>query len=1260
MHLSWLGAPEAQRHREEEGSLLFLDVSGFTPLTERLAKRGKAGVEELIGTLNGVIEPLVSTAAALGGDTLKFGGDALLLLFTGAGHPERACAAARDLQVVMGRFRRLSTSAGIVTLRASAGVASGPVHTFLVGDRFKELVVAGPTTSDVMELEKLAEAGQVLVAGGTAAALDPAVLGRACGPGRLLRGRPAMAGWPPARRPSADPRAGLPAALCDHLGPEAEGEHRQVVVAFAQFRGLDELIEEGGPPAAASALHALMVSVQEACERHGVTFLATDTDLRAGKVFLATGAPTASTDDEDRMLQALREIVATPSELRLRAGVNRGRAFAVHLGAPQRRTYTTMGDTTNLAARVMGKAPDGAVLATRAVLDRVRAPFAITPVAPFAVKGKRGEIEAGVVGDLTAAPRRTVTSAALAGRDPELAVLRDALEATRQGVGRVVQLVAEPGLGKSRLVAEIGGEATAAGLRQLVVEGGPYSVYSPYFALCAPLRAAIGAERSDHDAVVAALRERVRELMPRSEPLLPLMALPFGVRMSDTPETARLATATSREQLHLLLDRLLAGLLPSGETVLVIEDAHWLDEASAELLRHLLRQAPERGWLAVLSRRPGADGLVDLPADTTTLDLAPLSPQAARSVALDEAEGALPPHTITTVVERAHGNPLFLHELVTAACSGQDVDALPESVEALLTARIDTLAVSDRRLLRRASVLGQRFPLTWLTGMLDREEAQVSADLGRLADFLEVEPDSVRFRHALQREAAYEALPFQHRQELHARAGRLIERGLGAAADQKADILSLHFLRARDHGRAWRYARAAADRAREQAAHADAAQLYRRAIEAGGALGLADAHMAEVWEARGHSHARAGEPGQAMEAFRMARRLVRGDSVAEAQLLGHHARVSSDAGHVSRAVRWLMRALRTLDGSDAAGAAACRAHLVSELATVRQRQGRADEAIALSRRAIGEAEEAGADAALAHACYTLDRALVESDRRDEAVHSERALEIFRRLGDLDQEAAVVNNLGVRAYFEGRWDDAVMLYRQASEASARAGSVANASIGDCNIGEIRSDQGRYDEAEARLRRALEIMGSTGLDWGVGFTTALLGRALVRARRHEEGESLLQEALIRFRGLRLSGDVLWVEALIPEAHLFAGNATAALTGADRLLDATAGGGRLSALLHRVRGCALGHLGPPPVAISALQTALGEARDVGDELEIALVLDALLRAAPHDRRVASGWRRERDAIVVRLDVVRLPSPPVASRTAALPLRDLAVTAG
>ncbi|HVF78492.1 MAG TPA: AAA family ATPase [Solirubrobacteraceae bacterium] len=1246
LHRDWLAREPGTRCRELDGSLLFFDISGFTPLTERLAKRGKAGVEQLIETLNGVVAPLVDTAARLGGDTLKFGGDALLLLFSGDEHERRACAAAFDMQATMRPYRRMRTNAGIVSLRASAAVASGPIDLFLAGDRFRELLVAGPTTSEVMGLEKDAKAGEVLLGVSTSARLQPGCRGADRADGTTpLAARPEVEHVVKPTPAPHDPRQGLPAALHDHLGPAAESEHRQVTIAFAQFRGLDELLQRDGPRAAADEVHALLTCAQKACDDHGVTFLATDADRAAGKIFAVTGAPTASTDDEDRMLLAMREIVAHEGSLRVRAGVNRGRTFVVHLGAPQRRTYTAMGDTTNLAARVMGKAPDGQVLATRAVVEHARAPFAFAPVAPFSVKGKSVLIEAEIVGEPRSVAPRAAVDSPLAGRTAELRVLRDALRAARAGDGRIVELRGEPGIGKSRLVAEVAGEAARDGMSRLAIEAGAYGTSTPYLALRAPLRRLVEAEGDDAE-IAAALTRVVRAHLPRAEPMLPLIAIAFGLDLPPTPETARLSADASAAQLHLLVDRLLAALLPERRTLILVEDAHWLDEASSELLRTVLRRAGKRGWTALVTRRAVDSGLTDLPGNPVYIELQPLGPEAARSLVLGGGRRALAPHVTAALVERANGNPFFLRELASAARSGAQLDELPDTVEALLTARIDTLAPAQRRLLRRAAVLGQRFPLSWLAGMLEQPEDELRAGLAPLSHFLELEEGSgrVRFGHALQREAAYETLPYGRRRSLHARAGELIERTLGPAAQSAADILALHFLRAHEFERAWRYGRIAADLARERFAPTDAAQLYRRAIEAARALpSLPRAELTDVWQALGEACSRTGEPDAAMEAFTQARRLAGDDPLRQAQLMLCHARVAMDARNVGRAARWLRRALNELEREEAPAAAGCKAELMAELGSVRHRQGRSPEAITLCEEAAQIAERHDARSALAQALYTLHIALVESGRSADAVHASRALEIYRELGDLDREGAVLTNLGVAAYFEGRWEDAAALYLQAGEASARAGDVANAAIGECNIGEVRSDQGRVEEAEFRLRRAREILAGSGYEWGVGFIDTILGRTAIREGRRAAGFELLVEALAQFRRLRTGQDVIWVEALIAEANAYRQRPELAIEEVDRLVRDLAGGGRFAPLLQRVRGYALAQLGERDAAAAAFEASILDARTQDAPFELALTLDALLEFGAQDGSVQAERRRERDEIVARLAIVRLPQPPL-----------------
>ena len=441
------------------------------------------------------------------------------------------------------------------------------------------------------------------------------------------------------------------------------------------------------------------------------------------------------------------------------------------------------------------------------------------------------------------------------------------------------------------------------------------------------------------------------------------------------------------------------------------------------------------------------------------------------------------------------------------------------------------------------------------------------------------------------------------------------------------------------------YARAGADLASEQGSFADAAPLYERALAAARNGGVEATEISSTWIALGQARARAGEPAAAQDAFRRARRLTAGDAIREADALRHETELADRTGEAVRAVRAGLRGMRRLDGVGGPEAGACRARLLAALATARLRQGRCEEATRLCAQAIAEGEAAGDDEPVAHACFVLDWALHDAGRPEEADHSPRALEIYTALGDLDRQAAVLNNLGAYAFHAGRWADAVVLYRRAGNLCARAGDVGNAAFADCNVGEVFVMQGRLTAADEALRRALRVWRGTSDDSGVAFANALLGRAAVHQGRSDAGRGFLQAALAKSEQLGHQAEAQIAEAFLAEALVFGGRAESALQLVEalrvRLLDE-----RLEPLLERLRGCALAQLGELAAARSALMRALDRAREleiVYDEAAGLAALDALDVATgePEPAR-----RRERDALLDRLGVVRLPAPPIRRR--------------
>ncbi|MGZ4332593.1 MAG: adenylate/guanylate cyclase domain-containing protein, partial [Solirubrobacteraceae bacterium] len=352
-------------------TMVFVDVSGFTRLSERLARAGQEGAEQLVDVINACFTDLLADAYGRGGSLVKFGGDAMLLLFYDEGHTQRACDAAAAMRRTLRRVGHIRAGESDVVLRMSVGVHSGYYTMFVVGDSHRELLIGGSAATAVVEMESAASSGQIVVSPQTARCLPRSCVGANVGPGFLLARCPPAREWasPPGLVTPTDEviAAFLPNAVRAQL-LEGSGsiapQHRTAAVAFVRFGGLDELVAQRGAATAARRLDELVQLVQEAADRYEVCFLDTDIASDGGKIRLSAGVPWAIGEDEERLLLALRHIIEAQPPVPLQAGVSWGPVFTAAVGPPYRRWYAVMGDTVNVAARLAARAPVGRIYAT--------------------------------------------------------------------------------------------------------------------------------------------------------------------------------------------------------------------------------------------------------------------------------------------------------------------------------------------------------------------------------------------------------------------------------------------------------------------------------------------------------------------------------------------------------------------------------------------------------------------------------------------------------------------------------------------------------------------------------------------------------------------------------------------------------------------------------------------------------------------------------------------------------------------------------
>ena len=488
---------------------------------------------------------------------------------------------------------------------------------------------------------------------------------------------------------------------------------------------------------------------------------------------------------------------------------------------------------------------------------------------------------------------------------------------------------------------------------------------------------------------------------------------------------------------------------------------------------------------------------------------------------------------------------------------------------------------------------------------------------------------------------SYDGLPYRLRRELHARAGDAILGASGSDTERHAGLVSLHFLHAQRYAEAHRFALVAAQRATEVFADVEAVGFYERALEAARHLGhLGSTEMAALYESLADARDRVGLYGPAEVAYRRARRLRGGDPVAEARVLLKLGRLQGWLDCYPRALRWISRALRTLDGVPGEEAARQRAHVLAWYGRFCQEEGRHRRAMQWCERAVAEATEVDEKEALANALKVLDWARMDLGLLQDPSDWHRALGLFEDIGDSPSVASMLNMLGGFAYWRGQWTEALDLYRQAQETVHRTGNAVMDAFCRNNIAEIALDQGRLDESERLFHEALNIWRAAEYRSVVASTTCNLAR--LAAARGAYDEALQEFATAESLADHVGGqaEIREIRARMAECLLLSGDRDAALAMAEGCLEqlrTSDGVPPQKPLLERIRGVVLFTRGAIDEARCALDGSLDAARVRGAGYEEALTLRVL--ADVDGSPAAAEVRRRSDEILARLGVEWVP---------------------
>lgn len=907
-----------------------------------------------------------------------------------------------------------------------------------------------------------------------------------------------------------------------------------MTILFADVVGFSSLAEHLDPEELKALMNRTLASLTAEVEGRGGMV-----EKFIGDAIVAIfGVPVAHEDDPLRALRAavaMLEVVegepsATEEPLSLRIGINSGLVVSGAVGDGTQ--AGVMGDAVNVAARLQQAADPGEIVVSGLVWRRVHDRFDTDAMGSLGVKGRERAVEAyRVLGERDADPRRRTP---FVGRRDELSLLELLWTSVEKGNTHVVSVVGEPGVGKSRLFSEFPRRDDAIDIRITCSAERPFG---PFLDL---IQEILGGLPGDVDALV----ERTATLGVDPETARLLAAL---LGLAGAPPVVRMADEQQRSLVFAGVWQFLVAAAGARPALVLLDDVHFADRASLDLLEFLLERLGGVPAMLILASRPGFDHMERsvLRASHTAIRLEPLIPEETVALARGFLDvDRLPADLERLVAGRSEGNPFFVEELLqallelgslaledgTAVLARVDVE-IPDTVQGTVLARVDMLDPAERTTLRHAAVLGRGFGGDLLRAVVGNGDAAAALEgLSRAQLLVSQGPDRWAFKHALIQEVVYDTLLRRQRREMHARVAQALEQGGSEDDPVVLRQLAEHYASAEVPEKARRYAVAAGDLARDRMGFVEAKSLYESALRVWGE-GDPEGRL-ELLMKLGRAATHAGDASSARTALVEAEAGWRalGDMKRAGGALAILGRVLWAAGESDRGAESLARAIELL-GPLGPTPELVEAHVWASTAAMLA--GREDEATALATRGLELEVGLGLDGDRSQLLNNLGTSSVMIGEPSGIDRLREALELGKRSGDAEAEGRAYTNLSATLAIFFRYRECVDVAEAGVEHGRRVGAPAAQWFIATNLADALSELGRYEEAASLCREILHDHRDEIHVAGQVNVLMTLSKLLTRVGDLDEARRLMDEAVPKARGL--GGAEFLAGALLPEAVL-----------------------------------------------------------------------------------------------------------------------------
>jgi class 3 adenylate cyclase/tetratricopeptide (TPR) repeat protein len=911
------------------------------------------------------------------------------------------------------------------------------------------------------------------------------------------------------------------------LGKQLEGERRNVTVLFSDISGFTTIAEKLDPEQVYELIDTTLQAFTDEIYRYEGTI---DKVLGDG-VMALFGAPIAHEDDPARairaalgMQDALKRINADLEPrwgvtLRVRIGLHTGPVVVGRLGSDLRIEYTALGDTVNVASRLQTAAEPGTILVSRAVYQATQALFEFRDLGAIRVKNRVEPVEIFEV----VAPRQRAgrvrgipgLSAPMVGREEEFARVRRAVDdliATRRG--RLVLVTGPAGIGKSRLTSELKGYLASKWVT--ILEGACLAYGQPaYGVFLQILKTFFGITPDDTEEIAREKIEQIAQDLFNADEwarIVPYIEHLLSLRIFDKEMAARLRHLTPaqlQQQTFLAIRELLIALAQGKPLVLILEDIHWIDNLSLELLTFLQSSIEQAPLLIYANSRPdegvAAQQLEKLGNEMyaehfVRVPLAPLS--HADSIALVDlllTIHELPEHLRHLIPERAEGNPFYLEEIIRMLIdrgiirraeshwemtpdANLDTLQVPATLQGLILTRVDHLSEDARQTAQCASVIGRDFALALLehigTGIPVRhaiaelEERQLVSCISRNGDA------RYQFNHVLIQETVYQSLLVRRREYLHHKIAVSIETLYKDRLDEHLDELAFHFAESKDWERALPYAIRAGKHAAERFANEQALRHYQRAAEMLARTNPTTDQKIETYTGLGAVQTLTGDYAGAVTSYLIALEVVRsaGRSIERirqsAEIMRAIGRLGERRGDYAEALRWLENAYQEIQ-ADPDERSAERARIYNDMGWVHYRRGEFDAAYEWRMRALQILEGSEHYNELASAYNGLVALFGRKGDWERAnAYAEKGLRLRERVGDLQGISQSYTSMAVSEWEQGAWQRAREHLERSLDIKQKIGDIEGIARLDSNLSELYRGMGEYERARELAEQALQ--------------------------------------------------------------------------------------------------------------------------------------------------------------------------------------------